>query len=320
MLENLGIQNRALSIEDAAKYLTDKLNESVFASDLISLAQQKKLKLSCYINGVSGRTIVQHHTPQTEEHLEESLPVFRSTLSFTPLRMNTRKVVKNLKGDLLGCDPILQPEKHDRDKGVAYIAKKGASSGRKPYFTDFKNPVWLEGVYEILITKSFDEWLRSALASAPLFDLDDFTLLSSRRELIKIAGYSNDGRTSFTTKPHKAFVRVDTSDLRIQFLHIQEFLDKLSQAGSSDTKAKQKASISVEREVVARVLVKKKATEYLRALSTVQLWNELHSTAIDINEPSIVPDKLFSQRLAINSILKILKQFRDSGIDIPLRR
>lgn len=322
MLENLGIAKRTLSLEDAAKYLSEELKQPVFITDLMTLARENKLKLSCYVNNVAGRKITQYSKPNINEHLKEVFPLtFKPSFTFFPSAEPSRKIIKNLKGQKWEANPVIPHEYHDKYKGVSFGFNNDLATLNLPYITDFSSAVWLEGVYEIAITDSFQKWLSARVANSPLFDLDDFTLLSDKGHQIKIVGYSCDGHGKKDDEPHQALVKLEVSDLKIQIQHIQEFLQRLElQKANTPKKNKSKPTYLELRKIVAQVYVEKKTQEYISSLSTVELWEELYKTAQDMAEPEINPEILFKQTRKNNTIEKFFVELRKLGVPIPVRR
>lgn len=323
MLENLGIVKRSFSLEDAAKYLTEKLKQPVFINDLIKLAEQKKLKLSCQVTGVAGRKVIQFCKPNFNDHLKEVFPLsFKPSFSFLPSSEPSQRVIKNLRGQKWETNPVTLPEQHDKHKGVSFRFNKNLATWDLPYLTGFGGAVWLEGVYEIVITECFQKWLSSAvLPSSPVFDLDDFTLVDERGEPVKIAGYTSNGHKKKDEEPHQALVRLEVSDLKVQLQHILEFLELLQVQKTNTSHAnKSKPSYLELRKIVAQVYVKKKTQEYIRSLSTVELWDELYQTAKDMFDPKIDPEILFKRTSENNTIEKEFVKLRKLGVAIPIRR
>lgn len=315
MLENLGIPNRALSIEDAADYLSEELKQRIYASDLYSLIQKKKLKPSCYINGAPGRACVQY--------CPVMFPILRkASANLTGFKavenLQSQRSVRDLRGELKET-AIMPSEQHALNKRLSLLSNDKSKS-QMMTITGFKEAVWLQGIYEIYLTEDFLNWVGNVFASGLISDLDDFTLQSDDGELVKIVEYSNNGDRKVTNQLHQSIIRLEVSDLRIQFKHIQDFLKVIKNNQADNRKSRQKPLILEDREIVARAFVEQNKTKDLRSLTTIELWKGLHTTASEMNEPGIDADRLFSQSLVENTILKILKQFRDEGVGIPLRR
>lgn len=312
VLQNIGIQNRALSIEDAADYLSEELQQRIYATDIYSLIQQKKLKPSCYVNGAPGRLCIQYCPVMFP--IPRKVPTgFRAVED-----QLSHRSVKDLKGELKEA-AIIPSKQYERNKRAS-LGWNDTSKSQMRIINGFKAPVWLQGIYEIYLNEDFLNWIGSVLASSIIFDLHDFTLQSDDGHLVKIVEYSNNGNSNVRDQLYQSIIRLEVSDLRIQFEHIQDFVKYLKTNKSSNVGSPKKSLILEDREVVARAFVEQNKTKDLRSLTTIELWKGFHTTATKMNQPNLDADRLFSQSLVENTILKILKQFRDRGIDIPLRR